>query len=235
MKADPLKEKIIRLASKKRGRPSKLERYTRLLLEWKAKGVSSKEMQERLAKKGCQVTQVGVCAWFRCRQDREERGKILELIANGGEMNREMDRAYARDPAPEVERLIELTKTMVMELQVKGASDPSLLGMADRMQRTVVDFVKLRQREKQLEFLVKRWEFDMTKAAMAIAAEMHNPELSRLSDEEKIELLRRRLFGEPLVQEEEKEVLSDEEQRKEESGTGGTGETSGTGEAAGGG
>jgi hypothetical protein len=90
-------------------------------------------------------------------------------------MNRELDDAYARNPAPEIDQLIRVSKTLIMSLQVQGVANPKLLVLANRMQQTVLQYLsgvtKAKLEAQKLELDARKVSVLEKKAALADQAE----------------------------------------------------------------
>ena len=76
--------------------------------------------------------------------------RLFSTIATGGRMNKELDAAFAKNPEPGIEQLIRISKTLIMSLQVQGATDPEMLKLANSMQQTVLNYLS-GQTKAQLE------------------------------------------------------------------------------------
>jgi hypothetical protein len=151
-----------------KSKPSKLDAFAERLDEWF--GIEKKtlaEVQEQLKLDGCSISLSSLSQWWSARQTQKQTDQLFHLIASGGRMNKELDQAYASNPAPAIAQLINVTKTLVMSLQVKGAADPKLLNLANSMQQTVLLYLsaetkaaleqqKLGLQERRIELLEKK-------------------------------------------------------------------------------
>jgi len=147
-----------------KARPNKLDPFAARIDDWEREGKTLAEMQADLREDGCKVALSSLSEFLaRKRQELAER-EMFAVIASGGKMNRELDAAFAANPAPEVERLIDISKTLIMTLQVNGRANPKLLALANGMQQTVLDYMsgkaraalegeKLKQGERKLKLL----------------------------------------------------------------------------------
>jgi hypothetical protein len=179
---------------------NKLDPFAARLEEWDAEGKTLKEMVGALKEDGCSSSLSAVSDWLtRRRQERQEQA-FFERIATGGRMNRELDMAYATNPAAEIDQLIRNTKTLIMSLQVHGAANPKLLSLANSMQQTVLVYLSGRTKAelefKKLELGRDRFEvvccekfldWFKSEAARAIAE-------SSMGNADKIAALRREYF-----------------------------------------
>jgi hypothetical protein len=126
---------------------SKLDPFAERLDQWftpKAKGgdgFTLAQAQEQLRLDGCSVSTSRLGDWWEQRQSQKAQAAILSDIATAGRMNKELDKAFAKNPAPEIERLIQVTKTLILSLQIQGRADPRLLSLATVMQQTVLNYL----------------------------------------------------------------------------------------------
>lgn len=178
-------------------KPSKLDAYTDRLDEWF--GIEKrplKEVQEQLRLDGCSVSCSRLGEWWSRRQGRRLEEQLFTTIASGGRMSRELDAAFAKNPAPEIEQLIAVTKTLVMSLQVQGSANPELLKLADSMHQTVLSYLTAKTKAeiegKKLDLAERRVRLLEEKAKQADQAKEVTE--SGLTPEEKL-LKMKQIFG----------------------------------------
>lgn len=124
-----------------KARANKLDPFAARLREWAAEGKTLQQIQEELLKDGCTSSVSSIGDYLsRLRQEDLER-RLFATIATGGRMNRELDSAFATNPEPDVERLIQVSKTLIMSLQVQGVANPKMLALANAMQQTVLSYL----------------------------------------------------------------------------------------------
>jgi len=154
---------------------SKLDQFAERLDEWELKGLTLDQIAGELHEAGCDVSCSRLSCYLARRREASLQERMFTSIATGGRMNRELDAAYAKNPAPAIEQLIRISKTLIMSLQVQGAADPKSLSLANAMQQTVLEYLsgktkaelelrKLGLQERKVALLEKR-------AAQADAAE----------------------------------------------------------------
>lgn len=176
---------------------SKLDPFAESLREMDKEGKTLAEVQAWLKEEGCVVSVSRLAEYLESLRQLESEQQLFTLIASGGRMNKELDQAYRENPAPNLDQLITVTKSLVMSLQVKGAADPKLLNLANSMQQTVLAYTmgqtkhaleqqKLAIADRRTKLLEKKAEaFDQAQGILG------NHELS---DEEK-KIRMRELFG----------------------------------------
>lgn len=141
-----------------------MDPYAARLDEWEREGKTLAQMQVALVEDGCRVALSSLSAFLARKRQEVAEQEMFAVIASGGKMNRELDAAFEANPAPEVERLIDISKTLIMSLQVNGRANPKLLALANGMQQTVLDYVsgktraaldgeRLKQGERKLKLL----------------------------------------------------------------------------------
>jgi hypothetical protein len=123
--------------------------------------------------------------------------KVLSFIATGAHMNRQIEEAYCKTPAPHIDTLVRLAKTLVMQLSVQGATDPDKLEVANSLFRSVLEVLKLEQKAEEFSFEREKFEsaccekfleWIKDKRAQSIAD-------SNVSNAEKIQQLRQTYFA----------------------------------------
>lgn len=123
-----------------KSRESKLDRYAEQLDELEAEKKTLAEMQAWLKAEGCEVSLGRLSAFLASRRQERLHQQLFGLIATGARMNKELDAAFTANPAPDIEQLIRVTKTLISSLQVQGQANPDLLTLANAMQKTVLDY-----------------------------------------------------------------------------------------------
>ena len=147
-----------------KSRPNKLDPFAGRLKEWAAEGKTLQQMREALRSDGCSCSLSSLSDYLARQRQAAQEQEMFGLIASGGRMNKELDAAFASNPAPGIERLIEISKSLVMSLQVQGMANPDNLRLANSMQQTVLNFLsgetrarietrKLEQGERKLAIL----------------------------------------------------------------------------------
>jgi hypothetical protein len=158
-----------------KARKSKLDPFAELLDDLELKGENLASMAATLAQRGCTVSLARLSDFLSSRRDGRREAQLFNLVLSGGRMNAELDAAFARNPAPSIEQLIKVTKTLIGSLQVQGVANPEMLSLANSMQATVLNFVSGQTRaeiEKQ-KLEISREKLDLLKrqAAQAEATE----------------------------------------------------------------
>jgi len=123
-----------------KSRPNKLDPFATRLDEWEREGKTLAQMQAGLLEDGCRVALSSISEFLTRKREERAEQEMFSLIASGGKMNRELDAAFTANPAPELNRLIEISKSLVMSLQVNGKANPKLLQLANNTLAMVLDY-----------------------------------------------------------------------------------------------
>lgn len=124
-----------------KARANKLDPFAERLREWAAEGKTLQQIQAELLKDGCTSSISSIGDYLSRLRQEDLESKLFATIATGGRMNRELDAAFASNPEPDVERLIQVSKTLIMSLQVQGVANPKMLALANAMQQTVLSYL----------------------------------------------------------------------------------------------
>ncbi len=181
-------------------RKSKLDQYAEQLWELDQDKRTLAWMQAWLKEEGCVTSASTLSEWLAAERQRRLEAQLFGQIASGGRMNKELDQAYEKNPAPEIDRLIQVTKTLIMSLQVKGAADPAMLGLANSMQSTVLDYLsgltkaQFKERELKLKEDKFRSEFCERILDQALRETAERIANSSMSQAAKIAAMRKAAF-----------------------------------------
>ena len=137
---------------------SKLDQFTDRLDVWF--GVEKKtiaQVQEQLRLDGCSVSSGRLSEWWTAREKVLTQRRVLGDITSGAEHCREIDQAFAKNPAPQLETVIKVFKVVIMQLATKGTAEPEFLKLADQLSRTAIEFISgqtkaaFKERELKIE------------------------------------------------------------------------------------
>lgn len=159
-----------------KSRPNKLDPYAERLDEWAAEGKTLQQMRDQLALDGCMVALSSLSEFLSRRRQSRMEAELFSTIATGGRMIKQLDSAFSANPAPQMEQLIQISKTLVMSLQVKGATDPDLLKLADSMLQTVLTYMsgqtKAELERRKLELSESKYRDQVAERDRRIQAEI---------------------------------------------------------------
>lgn len=131
-----------------KSKPSKLDQFAEKLDEWELKKFTLDQIAGELHELGCDVSCSRLSNYLASRREQRLQEHLFTTIATGGRMQKELAAAYAKNPAPEIQQLIEVSKTLIMSLQVQGAANPEWLKLANAMQQTVLNYLSGETRAK---------------------------------------------------------------------------------------
>jgi hypothetical protein len=122
---------------------SKLDRYADALLEMESAKPPQTlaDMQKWLAAEGVTVVQSTISRFLESLRSSRAQERLLELVTSGTERCTQVDEAFAENPAPELESLIKLFKTLIFDLTTKGAVQPEMLTLANNLTITVCGYL----------------------------------------------------------------------------------------------
>ena len=145
---------------------NKLDPHAAALSQWLSKpeeggeGVTYKVAAQRLYDLGVMTAnglpcESAVAEWWLARQGEAREASILGLLTRNGQFKRRLKESFDRNAPPETSLLIGLVSNLILDLQLKGASDPEALAMAERLTSRVLEWEKL---------VTKRQEVELTRA-----------------------------------------------------------------------
>ncbi len=106
-------------------------------------GLTLTQAREQLQSDGCSISVGRLSEWWSQKQKRDVDKKFLANIANGSKMSKEVKAAFADNPPPEIQTLVNVVQSLIMTLQVKGEANPKYLEMADRLLASVLEFARM--------------------------------------------------------------------------------------------
>lgn len=175
---------------------SKLDQFHEQLVTLESEGKTLLEMQKWLHEEGVAVAQSTISRFLESARSSAAQERILQLVVSGAQHCAEVDRAFSKNPAPELETLIKLFKVLIMKLTTQGAADLEQLRMADQLSRTAIEFIsgqtKANFKRIELEQAERKLKIAEEKARQADAARQVTE--SKLTPSEK-EAEYRRIFG----------------------------------------
>ena len=204
---------------------NKLDPRAAELSQWLSKpeeggeGVTYKVAAQRLYDLGVMTAnglpcESAVAEWWLARQGEAREASILGLLTRNGQFKRRLKESFDRNAPPETSLLIGLVSNLILDLQLKGASDPEALAMAERLTSRVLEWEKLVTKRQEVELGratserdarlkaealaldQRKFEFNAAQAAMqAVDALKRIKADSGLSEDEKIAHAMLTLFG----------------------------------------
>ena len=133
---------------------SKLDQFADTLAAMEAEKKTLAEMLAWLKEEGCVVSLSTLSRFLQSQRSARRQQSVLDKISEGAAQIKRVQAAFAANPAPEMETLIDLHKTLVHHLITDAEDDPELLKLADQLAITAIQYVsgktKAAQKERQL-------------------------------------------------------------------------------------
>lgn len=152
-------------------RASKLDQYAEQLTEWFLLNLSLRDAQLRLKNLNCSVSLSRLSSWWEQEQQRRSQTQMLERIAIGSQQCAEIEKQFGKNPPPEISTLIKIMRTLIMQLTVRGQTDPAMLKLATSLIKPVMDHLHIQEREKDRELEERRVKLLEQRASQAEKAE----------------------------------------------------------------
>jgi DNA-binding phage protein len=122
---------------------SKLDRFAETLvaMESEEPPKTLRAMQVFLEGEGVNVEQSTIGRFLSSLRSAREQEELLQMVATGSQQCQEIDAAFAKNPAPQLETVIRVFKVLIMQLATKGKTSPELLSMSNNLARTAIEFI----------------------------------------------------------------------------------------------
>lgn len=149
-------------------RPSKLDAHQADLLEWFGEQrISLAEAQARLAQRGCKIGIGRLSVWWQARQREQMEAQLIERIATGSALHSKLNDAFDKSPAPGMDLLSSLLKSLIMKLAIQGETNPDHLNLLPQLLRPVIDNIKVQQKERELDLATDKLAWMKQRAEQA--------------------------------------------------------------------
>jgi hypothetical protein len=148
-------------------RPSKLDQFATQLADMDAELRTLGEICEWLAAEGCKVSASSVSVYLERLRSQRRQAAILAQITSGSRQAAEVEKQFAKNPAPALDTIIKLHRVLIMQLSLQTGENPELIEVTNQLTKTVMDFVsgqtkaelekaKLGQSERKIVLLEKK-------------------------------------------------------------------------------
>lgn len=144
---------------------SKLDQYAAQLADMDAERKTLPEMQAWLKEEGITVASSTLSAFLSSQRQRLLQDRLLAQIATGARQCQEVEKQFGKNPAPELETLIKLHRSLIMQLATLGNADPEFLKLSDQLTNTVlsVESAKTKAAFKEREIALAEQKYLETK------------------------------------------------------------------------
>jgi hypothetical protein len=123
---------------------SKLDQFARQLLEMDDEKKTIAQMVDWLKAEGVTAStgllggEDGYLAKLR-RSRLQDR--LLAQITSGSDQCSQVEKAFAKNPAPELETIIKLHRVLILQLSTIGNANPEILKLSDQLTNTVINCI----------------------------------------------------------------------------------------------
>jgi hypothetical protein len=181
---------------------SKLDPHAQTLVSMELEGKTLPEMIAWLKGEGVTCAASTLSDYLSASRSARREAALLAQITTGARQSKEVESAFAKNPAPELETLIKLLRVLIMQLSTGGVDNPEMLKLGDQLTNTVVHFLsaqtKAAHKERELSLAENKYMRETCKLFVAWAADKRAGEItnSPASNADKIERLGQLMFGE---------------------------------------
>lgn len=139
-------------------RPSKLSPHRDDILAWFEAEPTLRlaDACARLGERGVKCTPGELSIYLRRHREHEDREKMLQGIVTGAERVKELDAAFAENPAPELALLVKLLKTLIINMGLNPDTPPELFDRALSLMKPVTEFAKIEAKREDLKLAERR-------------------------------------------------------------------------------
>ncbi len=82
---------------------------------------------------------------------------LLERIARGGKLCREVEQQLKQHPCPELETIIKVHRVLVLGLSGEAQADPERFKLVSALMKPVLEWARLEERRKQRELAEQKY------------------------------------------------------------------------------
>ena len=173
---------------------SKLERYSEQLEEWfELDGIALREAQKRLAELGCKVGLSSLSRWWNDRKATRSEAQFLAMVKRGARQCRLLEKALADGGAPELELLIKLHRSLILNLSTQGEKAPNLLRLAAELMKPVLGWASLQEKRRIRELAEQKYRDQVAAQKAAIERAINAAKASGGISQETLEHVEREL------------------------------------------
>ena len=119
---------------------SKLDQYAETLLEMDDQKKTLVEIQTWLKAEGVTASTGRLSEFLESLRSSRRETILLSQITSGARQTAEVEAAFQKNPAAELETLVKLHRVLILNLTTKGVANPEFLKLADQMTNTVLSF-----------------------------------------------------------------------------------------------
>jgi hypothetical protein len=174
---------------------SKLEPYAEQLEEWfEIDGMALRKAQKRLLALGCEVSVSCLSRWWNDHKARRLEEQLFALIAGGAKQCRKLEEAVANGNTPELELLIQIHRSLILNLCAKGCEEaPHWLRLATDLMKPVLGWASLQEKRRIRELNEQKYRDQVAAQKAAIERELNAAKASGGINPQTLERVEREL------------------------------------------
>ena len=174
---------------------SKLDQYAATLLDLDDQHKTLEDMVAWLRAEGVTASTGRVSGFLSDLRQQRLQARLLGQIASGARQCADVEKQFGKNPAPALETLIKLQRVLILQLSTQANVDPSLMETIFFAFKSVMDSEKVKLKREELGLARDKFQFDAAEAALKHAAELKVMSVSKLSEADKVNAARKKLFG----------------------------------------
>jgi len=117
--------------------------------------------------------------------------RLLDQLAQGAKLCQDVERQLRQYPAPELQTIIQLHRSLVLKLSVEAQADPDLFKLVSTLMKPVMDWARLEEKRRDRELAERRYRDQA--AAQKAAADKARPDRGEALRPETLERIEREL------------------------------------------
>jgi hypothetical protein len=130
------------------------------------------EAQGLLAGEGCSVSLGRLSQWWSATRMSRQEEMLLGQITSGARQCQEVEAAFGRNPAPELDTIIKLHRVLILKLSTQANVDPQMLELVGRLTKPVLDYAKLGEKRAERELAEQKYRDQVAERKRVIEAEL---------------------------------------------------------------
>ena len=137
---------------------SKLDPFAEKLDTWfGVEKITLDAAVERLAGLGCAVSPSRLSVWWAAQEQKQMQRNILGQIATGAQACKDIDKAFARNPAPEFGTIIKLVKVLILKTSAQANAKPEMIKSLVTLIGPALEYSKLQEKKAEREFSEQKY------------------------------------------------------------------------------
>ena len=140
-------------------RPSKLDPFAADLEQWfGGQRITLAAARARLSERGIHISSHALGAWWQRHKTHQLQNDILAQIERGAKLCAEIERAFGEHPAPELETLLKMHRTLLLTLTTRAKDHLELVPLVVQLMRAVIEARRLDEQRRVRELAERKLE-----------------------------------------------------------------------------